>query len=74
MPGIVLFNGANTDERSREIYAAWFAQHQGSDQSLRFYTADMRSELVDYFATAAGIMIATEAGAEGINPPPVHSS
>ena len=30
--GIVLFNGTNTDERPKEIYAAWFAQHQGSDR------------------------------------------
>ena len=26
--GLVLFNGSNTDERSRQIYAAWLEQHQ----------------------------------------------
>ena len=65
--GIVLFNGANTDQRSREIYAAWLAKHRGSDRVTGSRTADMRSALVDYFRTEGQIMIATEAGAEGIN-------
>ncbi|RKX35664.1 MAG: DEAD/DEAH box helicase [Verrucomicrobia bacterium] len=65
--GIVLFNGSNTDERSREIYADWKARHQDSDQLTGSRTADMRSALVDYFRDEGRIMIATEAGAEGIN-------
>ena len=65
--GIVLFNGSNTDERSKQIYAAWFAQHQGSDRVTGSRTADIRSALVDYFRESGRIMIATEAGAEGIN-------
>ncbi|MFA5057670.1 MAG: SNF2-related protein, partial [Opitutaceae bacterium] len=46
--GIVLFNGSNTDERSKEIYARWFAKHQGTDRVTGSKTADMRSALVDY--------------------------
>jgi len=65
--GIVLFNGTNTDIRSREIYAQWLEKHQGSDQVSGSRTADMRSALVEYFKTKGRIMIATEAGAEGIN-------
>lgn len=65
--GIVLFNGSNTDESSREIYARWLARHQGSDKITGSRTADMRSALVDYFREQGRIMIATEAGAEGIN-------
>lgn len=65
--GIVLFNGTNTDERSREIYAEWFARHQNTDRVTGSRTADMRSALVDYFRERGRIMIATEAGAEGIN-------
>ncbi|MFT4040859.1 MAG: SNF2-related protein [Thermomicrobiales bacterium] len=65
--GIVLFNGSNTDARSREIYAAWLKRHQGSDRVTGSRTADMRSALVDYFRDEGRIMIATEAGAEGIN-------
>ena len=29
--GIVLFNGSNTDEDSRRIYAEWLKRHEGSD-------------------------------------------
>ena len=27
--GVVLFNGTNTDEHSKEIYSAWLQRHQG---------------------------------------------
>jgi adenine-specific DNA-methyltransferase len=65
--GIVLFNGSNTDDRSKEIYATWKTRHEGSDRVTGSRTADMRSALVDYFRDEGRIMIATEAGAEGIN-------
>jgi superfamily II DNA or RNA helicase len=64
---VVLFNGSNTDDRSKAIYAAWLKRHQGSDRITGSRTADMRSALVDYFREQGRIMIATEAGAEGIN-------
>jgi adenine-specific DNA-methyltransferase len=65
--GIVLFNGSNSDPRSREIYAAWLERHEGTDRVSGSRSADMRSALVDYFREEGQIMIATEAGAEGIN-------
>ena len=65
--GIVLFNGSNTDDSSRAIYTAWLEKHNGSDRVTGSKTADMRSALVDYFRDDGRIMIATEAGAEGIN-------
>ncbi|MBD2767605.1 DEAD/DEAH box helicase family protein [Hymenobacter sp. BT664] len=66
--GIVLFNGTNNDPGSRQIYQQWKARHQGTDRLTGSPTADMRSALVDYFRSEQGrIMIATEAGAEGIN-------
>jgi superfamily II DNA or RNA helicase len=65
--GIVLFNGTNTDDSSKAIYARWVARHKGSDKITGSRTADMRSALVDYFREEGRIMIATEAGAEGIN-------
>jgi superfamily II DNA or RNA helicase len=65
--GIVLFNGSNTDVTSKAIYARWVDRHQGSDKITGSRTADMRSALVDYFREQGRIMIATEAGAEGIN-------
>lgn len=65
--GIVLFNGSNTDEISRNIYNEWVGRHSGTDRITGSRTADMRSALVDYFKEQGQIMIATEAGAEGIN-------
>ncbi|MGO9271157.1 MAG: SNF2-related protein [Terriglobia bacterium] len=65
--GIVLFNGSNTDDDSKQIYATWLERHQGTDRITGSKTADMRSALVDYFREEGRIMIATEAGAEGIN-------
>jgi superfamily II DNA or RNA helicase len=65
--GLVLFNGSNTDEQSRAIYADWRGRHEGTDQITGSKTADMRSAIVEYFRDQGQIMIATEAGAEGIN-------
>ena len=64
---VVLFNGSNTDEKSRRIYADWVARHKNTDKITGSRTADMRAALVDYFRDEATIMIATEAAAEGIN-------
>ena len=65
--GVVLFNGSNTDPLSRAIYAEWLNRHAGTDRVTGSKSADMRSALVDYFREQGQIMIATEAGAEGIN-------
>jgi superfamily II DNA or RNA helicase len=65
--GIVLFNGSNDDSRSRQIYTEWVAHNKDTDRITGSRTADMRSALVDYFRYEGQIMIATEAGAEGIN-------
>jgi len=65
--GIVLFNGSNTDDGSKLIFNQWLERHQGSDRVTGSRTADMRSALVDTFREQGRIMIATEAGAEGIN-------
>jgi ERCC4-related helicase len=64
---VVLFNGSNTDPKSREIYAAWAAKYKDTDKATGSRSADMRAALVDYFKDEATIMIATEAAAEGIN-------
>lgn len=64
---IVLFNGSNSDELSKKIYLEWLNKYKGTDKISGSKTADMRSALVDKFKNDAQIMIATEAGAEGIN-------
>lgn len=64
---VMLFNGANTDPKSKEIYRQWLDRHAGTDRISGSPSADMRAALVDYFREDAAIMIATEAAAEGIN-------
>jgi len=64
---VVLFNGVNSDELSKRIYADWLARHKGTDKVTGSPTADIRQGLVDHFRRDAVIMIATEAAAEGIN-------
>lgn len=64
---ILLFNGSNNDQKSKEIYSEWLKKHKDSDKISGSKTADLRAALVDYFKSDAEIMIATEAAAEGIN-------
>jgi superfamily II DNA or RNA helicase len=64
---IVLFNGANSDARAQAIYKDWLKRHEGTDKITGSRTADTRAALVEHFRDRGKIMIATEAGAEGIN-------
>lgn len=65
--GIVLFNGTNSDARAQTIYKDWLKRHEGTDRITGSKTADTRAALVEHFKERGTIMIATEAGAEGIN-------
>src|SRR3989339_684481 len=64
---ILLFNGSNNDQKSKDIYVDWLKKNKDSDKISGSKTADLRAALVDYFKSDAEIMIATEAAAEGIN-------
>lgn len=65
--GIVLFNGTNSDPRAQAIYKDWLKHHEGTDRITGSRTADTRAALVEHFRERGTVMIATEAGAEGIN-------
>lgn len=65
--GIVLFNGTNSDARAQAIYKDWLKRHEGTDRITGSKTADTRAALVEHFKERGTVMIATEAGAEGIN-------
>lgn len=68
-PGqIVLLNGSNNDDESKRLFAAWRAEHAGTDRVSGSRTADMKAAVVDAFRSDdKTILIATESGAEGIN-------
>ncbi|MFZ5723350.1 MAG: SNF2-related protein [Pseudomonadota bacterium] len=65
--GIVLFNGTNSDARAQAVYKDWIKRHEGTDRITGSKTADTRAALVEHFKERGTVMIATEAGAEGIN-------
>jgi len=64
---VVLFNGSNTDDKSKEIYKAWKIDTTNSSKLTGSLAVDRRAAIVDYFKETAEVMIATEAAAEGIN-------
>ncbi|MDP1950973.1 MAG: SNF2-related protein [Nitrosomonas sp.] len=65
--GIVLFNGTNSDALAMTVYKDWLVRHKGTDKISGSRTADTRAALVEHFQERGTVMIATEAGAEGIN-------
>jgi superfamily II DNA or RNA helicase len=64
---VMLFNGTNSDARSKEIFRRWLDKNKDTDRVSGSPGADMRAALVENFRDDAAIMIATEAAAEGIN-------
>ena len=64
---IVLFNGTNSDPVSTSIYNEWVKKYKNTDRVSGSKSADIRAALVEKFKDNAKILIATEAGAEGIN-------
>jgi len=65
---ILLFNGSNNDEKSKEVYNNWVNDKKNRGKVTGSRTVDIRASIVDTFKDANHqIMIATEAAAEGIN-------
>ncbi|HZW78616.1 MAG TPA: SNF2-related protein [Flavobacteriaceae bacterium] len=65
---IVLFNGSNNDEVSKEIYRRWKENPRNAGKITGSRPVDIRHALVDAFKSDDyDLMIATEAAAEGIN-------
>ena len=64
---VVCFNGMNNDFTSKCIYENWLNRYHGTNRISGNRDIDRKQAIVDYFNTNAEILIATEAGAEGIN-------
>ncbi len=64
---VVSFNGSNTGPEAIRLLESWRAANAGDDRVTGSRAVDIRSALVDAFKHDAEIMIATEAGAEGVN-------
>lgn len=64
---VLTFNGVNDDPSSRAVYQEWLAEHRDTGEPTGSRAVDMRTALIDRFKNDAKILIATEAGAEGLN-------
>lgn len=60
-------NGSNNDEISKRIYAEWKERHKNDGTISGSRQADMKAAFVEEFRDRAGVLIGTEAAAEGIN-------
>ncbi len=64
---VVLFNGTNASPEATAVYEKWAADHRESGRASGSRAIDVRTALIEHFRDDATIMIATEAGAEGVN-------
>ena len=62
---IVLFNGENTDARTKEIYRTYQVKNFGKTNYGP--AVERKHAIVDYFEHNAKILILTDAGSEGLN-------
>jgi len=64
---VLTFNGTNTGENSAKIYTDWLEVNKNNGRISGSRQIDMRAAILDDFKNNSSIMIATEAGAEGLN-------
>jgi len=64
---IVTFSGTNTDPESQRIYEKWLEVNADTGRVTGNKQVDIKTALIEHFRDHAEILIATEAGAEGIN-------
>lgn len=64
---VVCFNGMNNDFASKCIYENWLNRYRNTNRISGSKDIDKKQAIVDFFRTDSEILIATEAGAEGIN-------
>jgi ERCC4-related helicase len=64
---IVLFSGSNSDPESKAIYQRWLEANRENGRATGSKTIDIRTALIEHFRDHATLMVATEAGAEGVN-------
>ena len=64
---VVLFNGTNSGPEAKAIYENWVEANAGTGRTTGSRAVDSRAALVEHFRDDATIMIATEAGATGVN-------
>lgn len=64
---ILLYNGTNASEETKVIYDEWICKECNQDKVNASRALNMRAAILDKFKESGKILIATEAGAEGLN-------
>lgn len=64
---VVVFNGSNGGRDATTIYDRWVERHRDTGRVSGSRAIDMRTALIEHFRDEATILLATEAGAEGVN-------
>ena len=64
---VVLFNGTNRGPETATIYERWKEENRSTGRASGSRAVDVRTALIEHFRDEAAILLATEAGAEGIN-------
>lgn len=64
---VICFNGTNNSKEAKDIYRLWQLKYAGTNRITGSSNIDRKQAIVDTFRDNAEILIATEAGAEGIN-------
>lgn len=64
---VLTFNGSNSDDASGQIYNEWLIANKESGRISGSRQIDLRAAIIDCFREKASVLIATEAGAEGLN-------
>jgi superfamily II DNA or RNA helicase len=64
---VVILNGTNADQRSKDIYKQWLVRHEGQEVVSGSRPVDVKAAIVEEFRERATILVATEAAAEGVN-------
>ena len=64
---VLTFNGTNKDDLSGRIYQEWVSENKDTGRVSGSRQIDLRAAIIDRFKSQASILIATEAGAEGLN-------
>lgn len=64
---VLTFNGPNREPEATAIYREWFDANKDNGRATGSRAINVRTAILERFRDAANILIATEAGAEGIN-------
>lgn len=64
---VITFNGTNTEPEATTIYERWVKANEASGRATGSRAVDIRTAIIEHFRDHGQVLIATEAGAEGLN-------